>query len=601
VAGIHAALDDPTIREIVCMKSAQVAWTDGVLLNYLGRRIHLDPAPAIVMFAKEGAAKEFASEKLVPMIEASPALSEVIPVNRGKRRGDLWHHKSFPGGFLKLVGSNSAASVKSTPAPIVAIEEPDDAATNVAEQGDSITLLKERTKTFARPKIIWGGTPTVKGDSRIETAFAVSDQRRFMVPCGDCGELQDLRWEQVRWADDAPVEHEVYGKARPETARYVCAHCGALWDDQAKNRAVKEGVWVATAPFTGVAGFAINELYSPFPGSALQRLAQKWLEAQHAFSQGDDSKLRAFVNSSQGLPYAFGGQQTDETALAAKSLDYAEHTVPAGGLLLTAGIDVQRDRLAIVLRAWGRGEESWLVWWGELFGQTAVPGRGAWEELDVVLERQYAHELGGALRVSAVSIDSGDGVTAEAVYHYVRGKKTARVMAVKGASEQASEREIFSAPRQVDTTRQHKSAKFGLRVYSVGVGRAKDLILGDDSAGRIRLDGFGPGRMHCYAGVRPDYWEQLLAEVKAAHPQRRHKRVWIRRAGQRNEALDCEVYALHAARSLKTHLMKDAHWRALEAAVQPASEPVAQPAPEPRKTTKRPALAPRKNSFMTRW
>lgn len=601
MAGIHGALDDPEVREIVCMKSAQVAWTDGVLLNYIGRRIHIDPAPMIVMFAKEGAAKEFASEKLVPMIEASPALAALVPVNRGKQRGQLWHHKSFPGGFLKLVGSNSAASVKSTPAPVVAIEEPDDAASNVAEQGDSITLLKERTKTYARPKVIWGGTPTVKGESRIESAFAVSDQRRFMVPCPDCNELQDLRWEQVRWQTDAELEHEVYGRARPETARYVCAHCGSLWDDQRKNRAVKEGHWVATAPFSGVAGFHLNELYSPFPGSTLRRLTQKWLEARHAYEHGDDSKLRAFTNSSQGLPYEYGGEVADEDALRRLALDYAEQTVPAGGLLLTAGVDVQRDRLAIVVRAWGRGEESWLVWWGEVYGQTAVPGAGVWTEVGAVLERDYPHALGGALRISAVSIDSGDGVSAEAVYHYVRARGTARVMAVKGASDAGSEREIFAPPRHVDTNAQHKSAKFGLRVYTVGVGRAKDLILGDTGAGRLRLGGSGPGRMHVYASVRPDYWAQMLAEMKAPHPKQRHKRVWVRRAGQRNEALDCEVYALHAARALKVHLMKDAHWRALEAAVtgepKPGAEPVAQQVTTPNNA--RPLRRP--SNFATRW
>ena len=85
------------------MKSAQVAWTDGVLLNYIGRRIDIDPCPMIVMFAKEGAAKEFNNEKLIPMIEASPRLAEKIPVSKKRSKDNLWNFKSFPGGFLKLV------------------------------------------------------------------------------------------------------------------------------------------------------------------------------------------------------------------------------------------------------------------------------------------------------------------------------------------------------------------------------------------------------------------------------------------------------------------------------------------------------------------
>ena len=52
VAGMHAALDDPNVHQVVALKSAQIAWTDGVLLNYIGRRIDMDPIPMIVMFAK---------------------------------------------------------------------------------------------------------------------------------------------------------------------------------------------------------------------------------------------------------------------------------------------------------------------------------------------------------------------------------------------------------------------------------------------------------------------------------------------------------------------------------------------------------------------
>jgi hypothetical protein len=44
----------------------------------------------------------------------------------------------------------------------------------------------------------------------------------------------------------------------------------------------------------------------------------------------------------------------------------------------------------------------------------------------------------------------------------------------------------------------------------------------------------------------------------------RGKRVWQKKAGVRNEALDCEVYALHAARSLKVNLLKPSAWDALE-------------------------------------
>ncbi len=567
---MHEALDDPTVTKVVAMKSAQVAWTDGVLLNYLGRRIDIDPCPMIVMFAKDGAAREFNDEKFTPMVEVTPALAEKIPVHRARNRDNRAEYKGFAGGFLKFVGSNSPSSVKSTPAPVVAVEEPDDCNENVRDQGDTITLLEERTKTYARRKVIFGGTPTIEGVSRVEAAYRQSDQRKFFVPCHDCGEEQVLAWENVRYSRRTDLHHEVYGDADPETATYVCPHCGSIWDDRAKNRNVKRAVWRATANFHGIAGFYINELYSPFPGSMLPRLVEKRLVAEHALRNGDDTKMRSFRNNTEGLPYAYKSDLPLEAALKLRAMHYAELTVPEGGLVLTAGVDVQHNRLAIIIRAWGRGEESWLVYWGEIYGQTLVAEQGAWLDLDKLLDAEIKHASGVGMRIRAVSIDSSDGQTSDAVYAYVRRRLAKGYMAIKGGSKfkggNDDGREIFSPPRSsVETDRKQKAAKYGVKPYMVGTQKAKDLILGfDEGAGRIKLLGHGPGRMHWYDAVRPDYYEQLLAEVKAPHKTVKGKLVWTKKAGARNEALDCEVYALHAARSLKINLWRDSHWEAIE-------------------------------------
>ena len=561
VHGIHDALDDPAVFEVVCMKSAQVAWTDGVLLNYILKRIDIEPCPMIIMFAKDQAAKEFNAEKFEPAVEASPRIASKLPIHKARDKDNRWQFKGFPGGFLKFVGSNSPSSVKSTPAPVVAVEEPDDCNENVAQQGDTITLLRERTKSYARRKVIFGGTPTVEGFSRVSEAYKASDQRKFFIACPHCTESQVLAWEHVKWSSDSTAAHEVYGQAVPETARYCCPHCGALWTDAEKNRSVRAGQWRASNPFRGVAGFYINELYSPFPGSQLARLVEKYLAAAHSLALGDDTKIRSFRNNTEGLPYAHPTDVPEADDLKIRAETYAEYTVPEGGLLLTAGVDVQHDRLAVIIRAWGRGEESWLVYWGELPGSTLLPGQGAWEDLTALLTRDFAHPSGAALRLNAVSIDGSDGNRTEIVNAYVRPRRGQRYMTIKGASEVSDDRkEIFSTPRKADVGLRNRPAKRGLETYIVGTTRAKDLILET----RVKLTGSGPGRMHFYAGVRPDYWEQLVSEVKVTSRINRNRKSWQRKGGVRNEALDCEVYALHAARSLKTHLMHEAHWAAVE-------------------------------------
>jgi phage terminase large subunit GpA-like protein len=231
-------------------------------------------------------------------------------------------------------------------------------------------------------------------------------------------------------------------------------------------------------------------------------------------------------------------------------------------MILTAGVDVQHDRLAIVIRAWGRGMESWLVYWGEIHGQTLIPNAGAWADLDLLLESDFVHASGNVLRIRAASIDSSDGTTTDAVYAYVRGRKSRGYMAIKGASEQSADtKEIFSKPKtSVDWSRKHKPHPSGVTPYIVGTHRAKDLIID----GRLRLTGSGPGRLHWYKTVRPDYWDQITSEIKVPHKTQKSRKVWAKRASTRNEALDCEVYALHSAMSLKLHLLKPSHWDGIE-------------------------------------
>ncbi|WP_447956514.1 phage terminase large subunit family protein [Vreelandella sp. EE7] len=579
------ALDDPNVEEVCCQKSAQVAWTSGVLGNALGRWIDIDPSPIIGLFAKDGAAKEYVAEKFEPMVEATPRLRNKIDL-RSRKLQQRQQFKRFPGGFLKLVGSNSPSSVKSTPSPRGFVEEPDDCNLNLKGQGDSILLLKERGKTYGRgrKKYIIGGTPTIAGISTIEAEMKLSDERRCYVPCHHCGESHELSFDNLVCPTEADRHHPIFGTFRPERTIYACPHCGGEWSDQEKNANVRQGTWVATSEFRGIAGFYMTELLSTFPDSRFARLMEKWLGALHGAEQGDYSDLIVFTNNQMGMPYEFKGDAPEADTLRDRAEDYPERTVPNGGLLLTAGVDVQHDRLAVIIRAWGRGEESWLVFWGELFGNTMDKVDPVWDELDKLLTTGFEHEGGASLRVSAITIDSSDGQTSDAVYQYVRARQRHGVMAGKGASLNSENREIFSRPKVSDDTNKQntKADKYGLRPFIVGTHKAKDLI-----DARIRLLGSGPGRMHWYRDVRSDYWEQLTAEVKAPHPRNPRKKVWQKKAGKPNEALDCEVYALHAARSCRTHVLRASDWDKLEVTLtqttlfeSPAAVPAQQAAPQ---------------------
>ena len=575
------------------MKASQIGWTY-FLIGYIFKRISEAASgrqcPIMMLFAKERDGKSFNDEKLVVAAGENTCLDGVVDMSASRRAGNSWWFKKFPNGFLKIVGSNSPGNLKSTSSVGLGIvEEPDDTSDDVKGQGDSISNLEERLKRYTGSVLIVGGTPAVKGLSKTEHRINSSDARVLPVVCHSCGESHVLDWDNVTWdgkdgnvldvdketGEVRATRHDIYGYSRPETARYVCPDCGSVWDDYQRQKNIRDTVfdaiqagdknagWVSTKPFFGKAGFMeLSELYACIPGTSLADVVREYLEAEHLANIGDESKRIKFVNQKLGRPYEFKSDAPDIDALRERCEDYEELVVPAGGYILTAGVDLQHDRIAIVIKAWGRGEESWLIYAGEIYGNVADKQDPVWDELAKILLGNIKHSNGRDIRIRSISIDSSDGVTSEAAYSFVRKhqRRDLTLMAVKGSSNDYGSKEIFSRPRIVETRGRNntKAAKHGLKIYIVGTHRAKDLI-----SGRMKLTGSGAGRMHWYKSVRDDYFSQMTGEVKA--PNRMGRRTWQQKAGAAIEFWDCEVYALHAARAIKLHLMTDQQWRRIEA------------------------------------
>lgn len=581
--GVAAALDDPAVEEVDLMKAAQIGWTY-FMIAFIFKRITGQPMPIMVLFAKEGDGKSFHDEKLVPAVKANPAVARLMDVTTAKKSGNRWNHKSYTGGFLKLVASNSPGNVKSTSSVgLAVVEEPDDTADDVKKQGDAIGLLEERIKRYPGAKLVVGGTPTLKGFSKTEQRLDQTDVRVLPIRCHECGESHVLDFQHIKWldADDDAIPHEIYGRALPETAVYACPHCSCVWDDYQRKENIRDTCfgardrgdpfcgWVATKPFFGKAGFVeLSELYACLPGTTMAGLVREQLAAEKLAETGDLKLIIKFVNQKQGRPYEYKSDLPDAEKLAERGENYQELVVPAGGLVLTLTVDVQHDRIAIIIRAWGRGEESWLVLWTEIAANTGTSSKDdpVWLELDRLLFGTYSHAKGYTLRISGGSIDSSDGQTNDAVYQYVRTRKKRlqKLLALKGS--QTIDAEILTAPRKIDLNQKAtKASKYGLQVYIVGTNKAKDLL-----AERLKLTGHGPGRMHTYKGVRADYHVQMCGEVKA--PSRKHsgKKVWQQKAGAAIEAWDCETYQIHLARYLRLHLKSPSDWDAIEAGLMQA-------------------------------
>lgn len=568
---VMECFDNPDILIIVAQKSAQVAWSE-TQNSYISRIIDTDPQPIIMAFPREATAKSYSNEKIRPLIKSSERLLKKI----GNPDNCPFSFYKFPGGFLKLVTAGSPTALKSTSAPILIVEEPDDLKEDLKGQGDALAIFAERQKTFVERKLIYGGTPTDEGFSKVSVAYSQSNQMVYMVPCRKCDQFHQMVFDNLycdKYADG--YIDPTFGTRNPLTAVYLCPFCRTEWDDSDKKKAVIEALnfnklgWKATAE-SSIYGFHFNELLSFFPGSNLVALAKKKLEAEREAEMGKEGKLKSFTNNSMGIAYSAKSGNIDVESLKKLRLDYPEMVVPPGGIILTAGVDVQHNRLAIVIRAWGRGGNSWLVYWGELYGYTRDPEDPVWAALTELYFGKIPHALSTEdmplnLVISALSIDSGDGHTTQLVYNWVKAVQQYNpyTYATKGSSDLGAHvKEIFTVPSDPDAgtdkgKRKKVAETMGVNVYIVGVQQAKDEVLR-----KLALTG-STDRSYHYKTCRSDYEEQLLSNKKrlnASGDAARYELVM----GKRDEVLDCEVLALHASRALHLHVWTEKHWQQAE-------------------------------------
>ncbi len=512
-------LVDPDCYRITLMWAAQVGKTQLALCGQ-GYHIAMRPMSQMMMQPSQSDLQVWMNSKFNPMVDANPTIRDRLAKPRGREGVNNSSMKSYPGGFLMFAWSGSPKTMRGRSAPIIIADEVD--GYEGSDEGHPVALLWQRAATFGdQRKLVEISTPTLKGQSYIEKAFEAGDQRRFWVPCPHCGEHQVLDWEQVTWdgkGQDGADQH-------PATARYACAHCGVLWGDGERKAAIRAGEWRGAKPFKGHASYHLNELYSTF--RRLRDIVKSYLDKIAT----DD--VQTFVNVSLAQTWEETGEQADPDGLMARAESFGA-PIPAGGLVLTAGVDMQQDRLEVEIVAWGHGEESWSVDYQVLWGD---PLQGdVWEELEELLSSTWLHETGAQMPVLAACVDTGGtGGNTQAAYEWLRGKTGRRIFGVKGVSGWG--RPIVAAPTR---KRSGQSAR-KVDLFLVGVDEAKLTVMR-----RLSVQRPGPGFCHVPRDRGADWYSQLTAEkLMTRYVKGFPVREW-HQTRPRNEALDCRVYALAA-------------------------------------------------------
>ena len=632
---IYHVCDNWYIHIVGMMKSSQIGASE-LENNIIGRKQDLDPCHTVVFFPGVSLMKEYSRKRFQPFFNGCKVLKDKLNLGITKPSHDYF---TFPGGSVALRTLGSIQSVLSSPLPFLIYEEFAQVKADVAKQGDALGLGIGRQKSFhiGRKKILGFSTPTFKDLCNMEKLYNSGFQLVYKAKCHCCEELVELSgWtmEQAIHCDEYQDRYidEKYGKTNPETATFVCTSCLAPWTFDEKTDNIKAGLDYGFIDHCGEFSYGWHpkkeeeardiisideykvlepsidkialrrdlknkkislkytfqhpEILSCFEATSDARtLATKKILSEVAAGKGDETLAKDWYNNSLGLPYTSGITAMEAEEMKTLRKNYLEGIVPIEGLKLTAGVDVQDNRFAVVIRAWGRNNNSWLVEWKEIFGKVTVQEIddngdfiGVWGELtDFLVHRRIPHAgCDSKLHIDAISIDSGDNT--ELVYKWVKyvanifeeEQQGRLVCATKGTRDlRFSEDEIYQEPASADIVQSENNArkslaeKMGVPLYYIGAHRAHEEILK-----RVALNKQPDARSNMYFHNEQSYGmyeEQMtscrkIIDVNSSYSKSVFKLI----PGKRKEAIDAEKNALHAAYAIALRNYTNDHWRYLE-------------------------------------
>lgn len=515
--GLLDAFADPSCHTIVLMLAAQTgkSTTIDAAVGYV---MAVDPGPMLHVSPTEAKATDWIRSRLDPLIKATPALRRIVGGGR-KGGGDSLSAKAFPGGSLHVASSFKADDLAARSIRYLFCDEVDRFAQSAGNgEGDPIGLALKRTHRFRNKKVIIASTPTAKGASRIADWFAKGTQERFFVPCPECGCLDYLRFEQLKWT-----------LGKPETAHLTCNDCGHAITERERIAAIELGSWAPTSATAepGIRSFHAAEFVSG-QSPTLENVAR---QSEAAITP---EQRRVFVNTVLAETFDHGAETKLDAGELRQRGEPIKAPYPAAITHVVAGVDVQGDRVEATFVGMTLDGSAWVLAHDKYMGDTS--GEAPFRLLSDALATTFRTVDGRVLPIAATGIDSGYSTTMVAQFVAAQRRMSRNVYAVKGTSG-------WDKP----TIRKGSTIRGLTTVFLVGVDPLKAAI-----QRKLAMPEVAPGFIHLPDHLDVSYFDGLAAESLRTRYVRGYAKQEFHMStrsggGGGNEPLDCLVYALAVA------------------------------------------------------
>lgn len=510
------AFADPSVDVVVVIMRRQRGKSE-LGLNCLGWMWDTLPGPSLWITPTEKLARSMASDRIDHMFSTVQGLRERT---RQRAPGSL---ERFVGGVRFGIGwAGSRTEVASHPCKYAIVDERSRMTEDAGGEGDPVRIVQGGGGMFPGATTMILSSPTEEGICPTHLWWLQGTRMRWCWQCSACGE-----WFVPEWSCVAYPHKADYKTVRDE-AHVVCPTCeteirdcdvGGLEADYVPSVLTESGD-VELAPGlevrNSVASFWVTGLSDQI--TSIGQAAEQYVRAAR---EGEPGAVQAVTNVVLGELWKVPSQGIKADAVREREVE----EIPGDDIqLVTVGVDVQEESLYYVVRGWCAFVTSYLLEWGQVYGDTEFDA--VFTDLQRHVEQTYC-----GVRPAMVLMDSGF----RAAHVYEQCRRRANWFPSKGVDR--ATRPYWSS--KLDQSRTGRTLKAGATLWNVATDTWKQWLYD-----RIRWQRDTPGAWYVPSGIEQEYCDQVTNERAVI---RRGKRTWERTGNRRNHLLDCELLAAVAA------------------------------------------------------